>query len=149
MFGFGRSKCSQCGEALESMGQSGDRTDDLMKSSAIGGKQIASGLCARCRAIASAGPKHRAPAPTPLSALRIDAGFAESKAKDAAPVFEPTGGFKTEAEQQAARDNPVVFANVSDFGTFLVWLITTKAGRNVAAIGFVLLFFTIPRCSSS
>jgi TonB family protein len=148
MFGFGRRKCSQCGEALESMGQSGDRTDDLMKNSAIGGKQLASGLCARCRAIAGSGARQSAstPPPPPASVQPI---IADGKAADTETRYKQGGGFKTEAEMQNVGSNSMEFANVKDLGSFLVWGITTKAGRNTLAVLFFLLIIGIRTCSSN
>jgi TonB family protein len=151
MFGFGRSKCSQCGEALESMGQSGGRTDDLMKNSAMGGKQTASGLCARCRAMASAGVR-KAPSnnatPTPASVPRTIAQVTKDNAAQTETGYKPGNGFKTESELQETGDNSTEFANVKDLGSFLIWAITTKAGRNTAAVLFFLFFIGIRTCSN-
>jgi TonB family protein len=145
MFGFGRRKCSQCGEALESMGQSGDRTDDLMKNSAIGGKQMASGLCARCRAIAGSGAGRSASLPTPpppVSVPRTVAQVAESRAPETKADYEPGGDFKTENEKQALFGAPS-FDAIKNLPDLIVWLIGTTIGRYsaMAAFAFIAVIF--------
>jgi TonB family protein len=157
MFGFGRQKCRQCGEALESMGQSGDRRDDLLKSSAILQNKAVGGLCARCRAVASASGQHRgaAAASPPVSVPRTIAQSADQNAE--APVgntptaYEPGGSFKTETEQQADSSNPIStpisYADTTDGRSLLIWLLTTKTGRNVALVSILLFIGLMRNCS--
>jgi TonB family protein len=152
MFGFGRSKCRQCGEMLESMGQSGDRRDDLLKSSAISQNTAVSGLCTRCRALASASGQHSAmdssaPASVPRTLAHTTGQNAEVPVEEKPTGYKPSGSFKTESKKQIDSGSPMSFADVVDDRSFLVWIITTKAGRNVAVVLFLLLVGIIRTCS--
>ncbi len=152
MFGFGRQKCRQCGEALESMGQSGDRRDDLIKSSAILQNTAVSGLCTLCRAKASASGQHSAMSPS-LPPVSVPRTVAQISGGDlAGPPVEPEyrsgGGFKTSSGISEDLEKATNIEAGTGLGPWLIWLVATKTGRNVAVVFFFLFVFGLQTCSN-
>jgi TonB family protein len=148
MFGFWRRKCRNCGETLESMDQSGDRTDDLIKGSAINGRQVTTGLCARCRAIAGSGARRpvpqqsEPPAPPPTnpaaSVPRTVASVPRNDAEQTNAAYQPGDGSKTEPEPwRSVFDEPSV-DGYSIAKALFSWIVGTDVGRKV---GLAIIFF--------
>jgi TonB family protein len=152
MFGLWRPKCRRCGTKLDSA----DRTDDLMSGSAVGAQKFAKRLCARCRVIVGIdqprpeplasppAPPPPPPAPPPPPPLPPSAPAELELATVATPIDE-----KTESELEAERnneDNVIASVNADGAGGCLIWLLTTKAGLNLAAVTLILSIIGLSNC---
>jgi TonB family protein len=166
MFGFGKRKCRECGSELAEMEALRDRSDDLMKSSALGSAEPIADICASCRLKLTKSTQSLAmnlhvmearrveaeaklaetPAPPP-SAKREIAQTVRAGSETPKPAYQPGGGYKTEEEKSALFDAPS-FDEIKGFPDLLLWAIGTGAGRRVAAAAFLFLIMIINSISN-
>jgi TonB family protein len=146
MFGLGRRKCRECGAVLEDMERGGARSDDLLKNSAINGPQGEQEVCAACRTKAY----RRAIVPNAVPAevtQRTVAHATSGQTSSESSAYQAGGGFKTESELFAEQEDQKILASMPDNLSPLMWLITTKIGRNVGLILFFAIIFGFRSCS--
>lgn len=129
-----------------------DRADDLMKSSALGSAEPIANICASCRLKLTKGAQSHAMNLHAIEARRLEAEgvapetperkvgqIADPTRAESEPAYQPGGGFKTSSDLEELEDSRMLFTDVKDFGSLLKWLATTKEGRNVAWISFIVL----------